>query len=501
MLRGITRGRRRGSILPLLVISLVAMLGMVALAIDLGMLAVARTHCQAAADAAALAGARTLTGDPETDFNRGAALGNARKAVAENQVIGRPIQNNQVTITIGSYRYDEATDRFVIDPTGRNEGDAWSLCQATVTSSNPAAFARIFNINMLNASATATAAHRPRDVAVVIDFSGSMRLSSLLGAPVTNSTGLSLADRNRAQITENVFPRWGHYSAGSATLRGSTPGAPLLTASGEQIGPSNLVEANNEGPAVIESFFQDNTPFGSSTPAFTRWPDSWQNVPDGLMPRYENGSSSVFAQNVNRVLGRSRDDNSTARSNSAPFIDNQSSSSTTAGYGTAFRDYTAGPRYWGKTFFIWPPDPRGATSNTNVSANNGARDWRQRFFIQIYLGTTDTTSTSTSTTGPTGGSGGGSSGSGGSSGGSGGGSPPPPPPPPPLNMVPSLKLNTTGTGSGGTPGSAPPPPIHLEPDAQSYSQFISGTGLTVGTRQPLRINALMWNGVTDFSGK
>jgi len=496
MLRGIHHDRRRGSILPLLVISLVAMLGMVALAIDLGMLAVARTHCQAAADAAALAGARTLTGDPATDFNRGAALGNAERAVAENQVIGRPIQSNQVKITIGSYRYDDATDRFVIDPEGRNAGDAWSLCQATVTSSNPAAFARIFNINMLNAAATATAAHRPRDVAVVIDFSGSMRLSSLLGAPITDSTGLNLTNRTRAQITENVFPRWGHYSAGSTALRGSTPGAPLLTASGEQIGPSNLVEATDNGPAVIESFFQDATPFGSSTRAFTRWPDAWQNVPDGLMPRYENGSTTTFAQNVNRVLGRSRDENDTARSTSSPFIDDQSSSSTTAGYGTAFRSYTAGPRYWGKTFFMWPPDPRGATSNTNVSANNGARDWRQRFFIQIYLGTTDSTSSSTSG-GGSGGSGGSGGGSGGSGGGSGGGSPPPPPPPP-LNMVPSLKL-TTGSGNGGTPGSAPPPPIHLEPDAQSYSQFMSGTGLTVGTRQPLRINALMWNGVTNLS--
>ena len=33
---------------------------------------------------------------------------------------------------------------------------------------------------------------------------------------------------------------------------------------------------------------------------------------------------------------------------------------------SAFNGYTQGPGYWGKTFFIWPPDP------TN--------DWRKKYF-------------------------------------------------------------------------------------------------------------------------
>ena len=52
MLLHTVRSRRRGSVLPLVVVCLVALIGMVALAIDLGLMMVARTQCQNAADAA-----------------------------------------------------------------------------------------------------------------------------------------------------------------------------------------------------------------------------------------------------------------------------------------------------------------------------------------------------------------------------------------------------------------------------------------------------------------
>src|SRR2546430_1895011 len=63
------RRRRNGTILPLLVISIVALFGFVALAVDIGMVALARTQCQNAADCAALTGARTLSGDPANNNN------------------------------------------------------------------------------------------------------------------------------------------------------------------------------------------------------------------------------------------------------------------------------------------------------------------------------------------------------------------------------------------------------------------------------------------------
>ena len=47
---------RRGSILPLFALMLVGLVGFVALAIDVGMIAIADTQCQNAADNAAVAG-------------------------------------------------------------------------------------------------------------------------------------------------------------------------------------------------------------------------------------------------------------------------------------------------------------------------------------------------------------------------------------------------------------------------------------------------------------
>ena len=76
MIRRIPRARRRGSMLPLVAVCAIGLFSFVALAIDLGMLAVSRTQCQNAADAAALAGARTLNNKP------GVVNNDLQKAVA-----------------------------------------------------------------------------------------------------------------------------------------------------------------------------------------------------------------------------------------------------------------------------------------------------------------------------------------------------------------------------------------------------------------------------------
>ena len=56
------RAHRRGAILPLFALMLVGLVGFLALAIDIGIVAVAETQAQNAADNAALAGCRTLNG-------------------------------------------------------------------------------------------------------------------------------------------------------------------------------------------------------------------------------------------------------------------------------------------------------------------------------------------------------------------------------------------------------------------------------------------------------
>ncbi|HEY1377427.1 MAG TPA: pilus assembly protein TadG-related protein, partial [Gemmataceae bacterium] len=176
---------RPGTILPLMAIVLIALMGFVALAIDLGMVAMARTQCQNAADCAALAGARTLSGDPTTNDNFANCEPAARRAASANKVLNANINGNDtavVSVSIGAYTYDPTTSLFTVKiPKGAS--DPYSLVRVAVNASSARFFSRIWSTASVPVSATATAAHRPRDVALILDFSGSMRYASCLGIP------------------------------------------------------------------------------------------------------------------------------------------------------------------------------------------------------------------------------------------------------------------------------------------------------------------------------
>src|SRR5436305_3075514 len=116
MRQRISHTRRGGSILPLVALCLVGLIGMVALAVDVGLIAVSRTQAQSAADVAALAGARQLTGqDPGADGspnNVTSAVSKATAAVTNNSVMGTAIDSAQVTIQPNVYIYDSVAKKF-----------------------------------------------------------------------------------------------------------------------------------------------------------------------------------------------------------------------------------------------------------------------------------------------------------------------------------------------------------------------------------------------------
>ena len=64
---------------------IVAMVGFLALAIDLGMLAIAKTQAQQAADLAALTAMRTLNGNSSINYNQTAATTNAQNVLTYNR--------------------------------------------------------------------------------------------------------------------------------------------------------------------------------------------------------------------------------------------------------------------------------------------------------------------------------------------------------------------------------------------------------------------------------
>jgi hypothetical protein len=194
-------GRRKGAVLPLVAICLIGLMGLVALAIDIGMIAVARTEAQNAADSSAMAGARTINGNSADNYGTNTAPTNAIKAANANQIMGQQIQGNpnedwtptdasgnidvaaqalvhpndatyitgQVKVEVGAYAYaynDEnpSAEGFTIQIPRTDTKEPFSAVRSTISYQGNFAFGRIFGMNNFNVTATSVAVHRPRDV-------------------------------------------------------------------------------------------------------------------------------------------------------------------------------------------------------------------------------------------------------------------------------------------------------------------------------------------------
>ncbi len=350
-MRGHRKSNRRGAVLVLFLLCLISLFAFLALAIDLGMVAVARTQCQDAADAAAMAGARTLNGITANNSNNNYSNvePTAEIAATSNSVLAKPITASQLTLQIGRYAYVLANQQFEGQFPGPSS-ENWSLVQATVASNvgSQLAFAKVFNFGTLNIQATATAVHRPRDIAIILDYSGSMRFASLLGDPY-------YGDRS-SNNPDSTFPVFGHYSAtGSAALQATSFNLPYDEA--------NISATTTDGRAPIcADFYTD----ASGTPAFSSANSTYATTPGGQNYLKTNkNSTSTYCKTVAELLNLG---SVTSSTRDATF---ETSGYTAWSMAAANHSYTQGPGYWGKTFFVWPPDP--------------AHDWRKLYFF--YPGT------------------------------------------------------------------------------------------------------------------
>ena len=285
---------RRGAIVPLTALCLTGILAFVAMAIDLGVIMTMRNQCQNAADSAAMAGARTLNGNTAINNNYSNVLPEATVAVQANTIFNNAISaSSQLVLSIGDYYYSSSTNSFQIDTNNLgNSGDNWTLVQATVTASQPSFFANVLGMPTLSAQAMATAAHRPRDIVVVIDFSGSMRFESLLGYPYSGSRTLSMNP-------DTVYPKFGFYSTSSNQAQ-LTYSSDQTASGGEDISECNVSYVGSSSTAlanstVISGFYGDSTAFGTSTPAFTAASSSYATTPAGDQPLTQNKNTGATA--------------------------------------------------------------------------------------------------------------------------------------------------------------------------------------------------------------
>src|SRR5271165_6511570 len=92
---------RRGQVVVMTAFLLAAFMGMLAMALDIGMMSIARNQCQAAADLSALAGARALNGYQNTASVTTAVL-TARSVAETNSVLTNPIVDSNLGYNSGS---------------------------------------------------------------------------------------------------------------------------------------------------------------------------------------------------------------------------------------------------------------------------------------------------------------------------------------------------------------------------------------------------------------
>ena len=416
MRKPVAGARREGAVLPLVTICLVGLLGFVALAIDVGMIAVARTQAQSAADVAALAGARTLNG--QTGNNVTAAEAEAREAAKANSILAARITDPQVTLVRpGVYRYNLATQRFVADfdnpPTGQ---EAYGAMQVVITTDQPTYFGRVLGVNSLRVGARASAVHRPRDIAISLDFSGSMKFSSQFNyPPVVGNTRVT-----GGLNPDPVFPRFGPWVRYPVATAGNNNPMMLgntsyVDSGGEAHAAANLTVETRHGQPMVRDFQTTATNGGpnafvhngdlsaasfniDNTPVCTPTPSSWTsqyaaNYVGDRWPLKTSVSSTAptatdYAKTVVDVLGLG---SATASTRDAIW---ESEGYDSAGLGFTngpFKGYSMGPGYYGKSFYMWPPDPRynGDADPTSIDPNNSIRDtagrvmadWRKRFFL------------------------------------------------------------------------------------------------------------------------
>jgi Flp pilus assembly protein TadG len=355
-------------------LGLAALCAATAMAIDIGALAVAKTQCQAAADAAALAGARSLDGS--SSGNTTTATTNAKNVAAANKILSQSIAASEVTVTHGAYHYDATTLAFTaqyppVDP------DNYNLTKVEITHPVPSFFSRAFSGIGYSVTCSAVAAHRPRDVTIVLDYSGSMNNESDLW----NNESYLGSVNNSPNNTDTVVPSFGAYSSSGATL--------ISTSTDARVGKCNITQTTLGISPLVNDFYQNNRS-ATTTAAFVNVPyTNLYTPPSGDQYCATAGTSTTpptFAKTIQDITGSTA--TQITNKTDAAFNGYMNSSGTYVCNG-----YTQGPGYWGMTFFIWPPDPdynTAGTPSSDINTRSGypasltspPQDWRRRFFLR-----------------------------------------------------------------------------------------------------------------------
>jgi len=157
---------RRGGVLVMSAVLMVALIGMVAFAVDLGYVVLVRTQLQVAADSSAMAAAASM-GLPRAEM-----MAVAREYAAYHQAGAQPVELLDSDVEYGTW--DASTRTFTPSAEVGNAVRVTARCAEDTSGEAAMFFGRIFGRMSFAQQASAVAMANPRDIAFVVDLSGSM---------------------------------------------------------------------------------------------------------------------------------------------------------------------------------------------------------------------------------------------------------------------------------------------------------------------------------------
>ncbi|MCG8585217.1 MAG: VWA domain-containing protein [Pirellulales bacterium] len=177
---------RHGSIIVLTSLFLVTLIALLAFAIDIGYIQSTETDLRRTVDAAVLAGAGELT-----DGNTEALSETVLSFIDQNPVGSDKVQPENVTVEVG--HWDDDTRTFIpedFQPSALRV-HAWHV-------NEPMFFGAFLGVHNFALDVEAIAVYQPRDIVVVLDYSGSMNDDSEFKA--FNTIGADDVKTNQQQI-------------------------------------------------------------------------------------------------------------------------------------------------------------------------------------------------------------------------------------------------------------------------------------------------------------
>ena len=230
MLAGASSSRfksdRDGAIIILTAVLMVFLLGVIALAVDIGFVASTRTELQAAADSGAYAGAGALVNGSSS------AISEATTFYTLNKAGGGSLAANTANIEVGTW--NDVTRVFTAGAAGQPN----AVRVTSNISNKPLFFGNVFGKSSFNMNAQAVATYLPRDIVVVLDFSRSMCFDSAFD---------NIGVLSQATIEANMQKIW--QDLGS-------PAYGTLTFAPKQYGSSNQATSK-----AMKKFKLNTTPY------------------------------------------------------------------------------------------------------------------------------------------------------------------------------------------------------------------------------------------------